>query len=114
MRFNESILSDDLIHPQYRRPDCKVAGACYIVSEAAYHLGLKEQGFFPVRVKLYGVTHWWLENVQGDRVDYTATQFTLDRLSEYYNAGRPGGFLTKEPSRRARIVMARWLQYLET
>lgn len=107
--FDESVVTDDLIQKRYLRPECRVAGACYIVSEAAYHLFHKAEGYFPVRVTLNGVPHWWLENKAADLIDYTASQFDSLTLATYYKAGVPGGFLTSLPSKRARVIMARWL-----
>lgn len=102
-----SALTPDLIKPKYRREDCKVAGACYIVSEALYHLGAKDLGYKPKRVKLDGITHWWLEKDTGEIWDLTCGQFPTERLFEYYDAGVFGGFLTREPSARALQLMRR-------
>lgn len=83
-----------------------MTGNCYVTSEAAYHLlGGKEAGWVPMRVHHEGSTHWYIENRDtGQRVDLTAAQFNL---SPPYDEAVGCGFLTKEPSRRAREMMER-------
>jgi hypothetical protein len=78
-----------------------LGGMCYIVSEALFHL---EPGKYkPVNVKHEGAQHWWLQDREtGAIVDVTASQF---ETPVPYEKGVGRGFLTKEPSRRARIIM---------
>lgn len=83
-------------------------GFCYIASECLYHCYGKHNGFYPVRAKdEAGVTHWWLENKQGEILDITASQYTSIGLVPPYKKGRRGGFLTKQPSKRCVILMQR-------
>jgi hypothetical protein len=108
------VLTSDLILPKYRRDDCAVAGACYIMSEALWHLYAKYEGFVPTRATRNGVTHWWLQKrakagTVVSMLDLTAEQFDMDEWVRYFKAGRGGGFLTKEPSKRARVLMERAL-----
>lgn len=97
-------LTPDLLKPQYRGQPHPMAGHCYVAAEACHHL-LKRIGIEsrPVSGRHRGVSHWWLL-VGGEVVDPTADQFSepVD-----YSQGRRRGFLTKGPSRRARILMAR-------
>lgn len=50
-------------------------------------------------------THWFLKHEDGRIADPTASQF--GDIPIPYENGRGGGFLTAEPSRRARVVMER-------
>ena len=56
----------------------------------------------PVRARYYGLTHWWLETNEGRVIDFTADQYTRPFP---YHKGKRGGFLTKQPSKRARAIM---------
>lgn len=74
-----SALSDDLRSSRYRGQACSTAGHCYVASEAAYHaMGGSASGFTPQFVRHEGEPHWYLK-----------------------------GFLTKEPSKRARVILER-------
>lgn len=77
---------------------------CYAASEAAYHL--LDRNYTPVR----GGGHWWLRRKDGTILDITAEQYPngFD-----YRMGKGGGFLTREPSRRASVIIAKVLQELE-
>jgi hypothetical protein len=103
---------DDLRHPEYRGNANPFAGHCYVASEALYHLGARDAGFTPrvascISPEGKRVTHWWLENVNGSRFDPTWSQFDLDTLRTLYAVGRGCGFLTVEPSKRARTLIRR-------
>lgn len=75
---------------------------CYPVAEAFYHLlGGKKSGWKPMVGKWKGQTHWWLEHKSGFVFDPTATQFT----NYPYSKGKGCGFLTKQPSKRARTII---------
>jgi hypothetical protein len=78
---------------------------CYHAAEAVYHLaGGPRSGLVPVYGRLADGTHWWLEDkVTGEVVDPTACQLP----EGYAYRGRRAGFLTKEPSKRAKILMQR-------
>lgn len=96
-------LTPDLLKPEYRVDGAHpMAGHCYVASEALYHLAGKSAGFRPHRMRVGGVTHWWLEDPAGNRLDLTADQFpfTLD-----YSSGRCAGFLTRDPSKRSLRVI---------
>lgn len=98
-------LTPDLLKPQFRDAPFPV-GHCYVASEAVYHLaGGKDSGLIPYRLRMPdGVVHWWLETPDGEVIDPTHDQF--DDVVPY-DQGKAGGFLTREPSRRARVLMDR-------
>lgn len=86
-------------------------GNCYVTAEALYHLlGGKDAGWKPMTLRHEGEVHWYLVNVRIENamgyfiLDPTASQF-LARPP--YHLGRGRGFLTAEPSRRAREMMGR-------
>ena len=105
-----TVLSDDLLKPEYRsRPDRRrTTGHCYAASEALCHL-LRSQGFEVEvwRQRVSEDTHWYL-GVQRPYgilwVDPTKDQF--DHEVEY-DEGTRTGFLTKQPSKRAREILRR-------
>lgn len=97
-------LSDELRRPEYRGHENPLRGHCYVASEAFYHLsGGKDAGLKPMNVKHEGCQHWYLSGPAGI-VDLTAGQFATPVP---YDQGRGRGFLTTEPSKRARVLMAR-------
>jgi hypothetical protein len=51
-----------------------------------------------------GEPHWWLVDADGDVLDLTAEQFSTPVP---YERGVGIGFLTREPSKRARVAMGR-------
>ena len=110
IRKIRSVLSPDLLKQDYA-PDSTnpTKGHCYAASEALYHLmGGAASGWFPVRGRdEEGIVHWWLQNRRGEVLDPTAEQYLSVSKQPPYVKGVPGGFLTKEPSRRARDLMGR-------
>ncbi len=88
-------------------PDLNKKGydaACYPAAEALYYLlGGKEAGYKPMRMKVGNIQHWWIRGPEGD-LDPTVYQF--DKTPDY-SKGIGCGFLTKEPSKRAHIIMER-------
>jgi hypothetical protein len=84
-------------------------GNCYVTSEALYHLlGGKAAGWKPMHVKTPTDTHWFLVNLRtGQRLDATAMQFD-GRLPDY-NSAVGSGFLTKQPSKKAKALMERMI-----
>jgi hypothetical protein len=78
-------------------------GNCYHTSEALYYLlGGKAAGWKPMRVRVHGGPHWFLQHKTGVILDATVAQFG-ERIS--YDGARGCGFLTKRPSRRAKLMM---------
>lgn len=98
-----SVLTDDLRHVPWKKSANPIAGHCYVVSEALYHL---EQGRYKgCSVKHEGHTHWYLTDREtGAIVDLTAGQF---ETPVPYDRGRGRGFLTKQPSKRTQEVIRR-------
>lgn len=103
---------------EYRPPDAKPSwGCCYVASEALYHLWGKANGYTPMCVP-YVVAkhaegrHWFLEQrASGLQLDITADQFDAlypsapAFMRPDYEAAKPKGFMTKVPSKRARIII---------
>ena len=79
-------------------------GHCYVASEALYHLsGGNNSGLKPMNIKHEGSSHWFL--LDGNKViDITADQF---KTKPDYSKARGRGFLTKQPSKRASILIHR-------
>ena len=78
-------------------------GLCYPASEAFFHaVGGKQAGFIPMQLEHEGVSHWWVEGPGGEVHDLTAGQFSSPVP---YGKSRGRGFLTKDPSERARVLM---------
>ena len=78
-------------------------GNCYVASEALYHiLGGKKAGWTPMRMSFSKDTHWFLKHSSGLIIDPSKRQFK--QLPNYRNA-RGSGFLTKNPSKRARVLI---------
>jgi hypothetical protein len=82
-----------------------LAGHCYVASECFFHLiGGKKAGFKPMFIKHENSSHWWVKGPNGEIVDITAKQFNTPVP---YNKSIGKGFLTKEPSKRARVLIGR-------
>ena len=107
----QAVLSPDLLKKEYREKnrDNPLYGHCYAASEALYHLlGGKNSGWKPHCGRdEQNVTHWWLANAAGERLDPTAGQYTSVGLTPPYEAGRGNGFLTSKPSKRAQVIIGR-------
>lgn len=80
-----------------------VRGNCYVTSEALYHLvGGRAAGWKPMNVRHEGDSHWFLQHAGGTILDATAAQF---KTPPPYAQAVGRGFLTREPSKRARALM---------
>ena len=106
------VLTPDLLKPAYRfmaSDSNPTAGHCYHAAEALYHLlGGKKKGWTPMRVRESdGMTHWWLRHSSGKIADPTADQYRTVGEEPPYHEGRAGGFLTKDPSARAKVIIQR-------
>lgn len=106
VRRVQECLSPDLLKKNYlsRNRDNPLFGHCYVASEALYHL-LGDSRFKPHYGRDANGTHWWLQDEVGNILDPTADQYKLSRPP--YENGRRCGFLTKHPSKRARVVIER-------
>ena len=99
-----SQLTDDLRRPPYKGSSNPLTGHCYVASEALYHL-LGSRDWVPCNIQHEGGPHWYLKNkVTGEVLDATAGQF---ETPVPYEKGRGKGFLTKEPSKRAKELLSR-------
>lgn len=76
-------------------------GNCYVTCEALYHLWGKEAGWQPAYLNHEGDTHWILRR-EGLVIDPTVKQFVT---KPDYSTARNCGFLTKKPSKRAKVLM---------
>lgn len=82
---------------------------CYAFSEAYYHMyGGKEAGLTPIQGKHEGISHWAIRCEDGTIIDLTVDQF---ETVPDYTTFRGRGFLTKEPSKAARVIIERWKAY---
>lgn len=80
-------------------------GNCYVASESLYHLlGGKAAGWTPMQMRTETDSHWFLKHSSGLIIDPTVSQF--DSTPDY-SLARGRGFLTKQPSKRARSLMGR-------
>lgn len=104
-------LTDDLLKPVYRQMTGRhlTTGHCYAASEAAFHLlGGSQYWMSYCGRDDTGGTHWWLKNkASGELLDVTSQQFTHFGKTPPYSNGRPVGFLTKLPSKRAVVIIDR-------
>jgi hypothetical protein len=92
----------------------RYAGHCYAAAEAMFHLvGGRAKGWLPCVMSHStwsegldpGETHWFIRHERtGEILDPTAPQFDG---AVPYDRSKGCGFLTKGPSRRARVIMKR-------
>jgi hypothetical protein len=99
-------LTDELRRPKYRGNRNPMAGHCYVASEALYHLlGGKGGDWRSVRLRHEDDSHWFLRRPSdGAVLDITASQFKTPVPAE---KAKGAGFLTREPSKRAQVVIKR-------
>lgn len=94
---------DELRRKPWRGSSRPLAGHCYVAAEALYHATGGAKRWIVCRLRHEGATHWFLRDRRNRLVmDPTAEQFDT---APRYEAATPTGFLTRKPSRRARIVM---------
>ena len=109
----KSNLSSDLLKPEYKmfNKHNPTFGHCYIASEALFHLaGGKASGLSIKRARdASNISHWWLESAEGQIFDPTSDQYDHFGTKPPYQSGVSTGFLTKNPSKRAKILMDRCL-----
>ena len=78
-------------------------GNCYVTCEALYHLiGGKGAGWTPCSLKHEGDTHWFLRHGSGRILAPTVSQV---KSTPVFSLARGGGFLTRQPSKRAAALM---------
>lgn len=107
VRDVRACLTDDLRKKEYRGSPNPVTGHCYVANEALLFLlkagGVK--GWGPMFVKHEGVPHWFLRHESGVVLDPTSDQF---KKPVPYRKAVGKGFLTKNPSKRARTLIERY------
>lgn len=107
-------LTPDLLKGVEYDPKNPLKGHCYVASEALYYF-LDKSLFCPVVASYKSstgkkCTHWWIANRSGTSIfDLTGEQFKPSFLKQLYTKGRKSGFLTKKPSKRAKILIHRVL-----
>ena len=101
-----SCLTDDLRKPEYQGHPNPMHGHCYVASEALFHL--TKGALKPHHVWHQGFSHWYLAS-KYEIVDLTVDQFMVSGMLVLpnYSTGKRAGFLTKEPSKRCRILLDR-------
>jgi len=99
-------LSSDLLKKEYRGNSNPLWGHCYIATETLFHILNDEDkhNTKAMTLKVNGITHWVLKFKTGEIIDITKNQFNF---SLDYNEGRCRSFLTKEPSKRTKILLNR-------
>lgn len=106
----QGALDDSLRRAPWKGSSNPMAGHCYVASEALYHmLGGKASGWTPMFIRHEDAPHWFLKNRSGKVLDPTASQF---HTPVPYDKGKGKGFLTAEPSKRAKTVIDRALKSL--
>lgn len=108
IKYVQRSLSDDLLNSKWKQQKNyhRLSGHCYIAAESLWHLiGASKSGYFPKVISKDDWTHWYLENGRGQKLDPTKEQFLNEQIP--YEKGRKCGFLTKFPSKRAKIVIDR-------
>ncbi len=82
-------------------PDRPTIGYCYVVAEVVYHY-LAPKGSRPYVMKTReNKRHWFIKDPSGRVIDPTADQF--DEPQDY-TQGKPQNFLTKDISKRGKIL----------
>tara|TARA_R110002020_G_scaffold253889_1_gene467503 strand:- start:47 stop:1324 length:1278 start_codon:yes stop_codon:yes gene_type:complete len=101
-------LSDDLLKKEYKniKNKNKYFGHCYVASECLYHLSNKDLKVY--NIKHENSSHWFLKDKKDNIIDLTSEQFQT--LVPYKNARRMF-FLTKKPSKRAKILINKVINY---
>ncbi len=103
--------------PYKRKNNMAREGNCYVTCEALYHLlGGKEARLTPMHMHHEGKSHWFLRQVHvihDMETEYPyASDVILDpTVSQFktrpdYSTARGCGFLTKEPSKKAKALMS--------
>jgi hypothetical protein len=102
-------LSPDLLQGKWKTQTNPLEGHCYIASESLWHL-LDKENYQPYCATYYDetgrCTHWWLVHKYFNIIaDPTSGQYLPEKPP--YNIGRKANFLTKHPSKRAKILIDR-------
>jgi len=110
-------LTDDLLSTKYRRNLShnvlsNTTGHCYVASEALYHLltEVQRRKFKPYYLKIddmfhQTITHWYL--MTDDKLEILDPTYDQFSYLPNYGSGTRAAFLTKTPSKRAKILIGR-------
>ena len=60
-----------------------------------------------------GITHWWLQDELGNKLDVTIDQFLSEDRQPPYKTARKKWFLTSQPSNKSKELMSRVLSDLK-
>ena len=109
IKLIQSNLSPDLLVGRWKVQSNPLEGHCYIAAEALWHL-LGKLDWKPMCASYEDIggkaTHWWLVNKTNCTIaDPTKEQYAPEEPP--YHLGRGTGFLTKNPSKRAQILIDR-------
>lgn len=112
----QASLTPELLTPEWREKNEQsgnpLVGHCYVAAEALFHrLGGRAAGWQSLMLNHtlwpqgcdVGETHWFLKHESGQIADPTAGQYDGQPIA--YHLAKPCGFLTKDPSRRAKQVL---------
>ena len=121
-------LTPDLLKSAYREHNKtnRMYGHSYVATETLYHL-LKQDHVigsnFPIKQtdKYYpnhakdenGISHWWLQDELGNKLDVTIDQFLSEDRQPPYDIAMKGWLLIKQPSKRSKELMTRILSDLQ-
>lgn len=95
----------DLVKPRYKPEEGSLRGHCYVACEALWHMFYKDYGYLPYNTKVDGESHWFLKSKDFGLVDPTSEQFGNRDLTPEYENAKQVPFLTREPSKRTRVVL---------
>jgi hypothetical protein len=111
-----TVLSPELLRADWRAKsegEHHTHGHCYVAAEAMFHLLGGHGSELSPRYAKYleddeWCTHWWLYSSNRARIfDPSKEQYTYVELNPPYHLGKRCAFLTKQPSKRAVIVIDR-------
>lgn len=121
-------LTPDLLKSKYREHNKtnRMFGHSYVATETLYHL-LKQDHVigsnFPIKqTDKYcpyhakdenGISHWWLQDELGNKLDVTIDQFLSEDRQPPYDIAMKGWLLIKQPSKRSKELMTRILSDLQ-
>ena len=103
-------LTPDLLKKEYKNQnkDNPLFGHCYVATEVLFHLMGSNEVKPCCGKDKKGIVHWWLQyRKSGKKIDVTSNQYFSQGITPPYEVGKGCGFLTKQPSKRASIVIKR-------
>lgn len=102
-RVRTFLSGDDELRKSEYKGEPGLTGHCYVAAEAIFHLTGGYDEWYVCRLSHEGTTHWFLEDKsEGEILDPTSDQFNT---TPDYSERTRTGFMTKEPSNRAEVVI---------